>query len=77
MDNIIYCPMIHAGLNINLKAASNQLGFNQCCLATTPLSFVDNNSIDWHHSKFVEIRSQNIAEQWLDGCWQCERLEKT
>lgn len=77
MDNSIYCPMIHGGLNINLKAASSQLGFNQCCLSSTPLSFIDNGKVDWAHPNFVEIRSQNNAGQWLDSCWQCERLERT
>jgi organic radical activating enzyme len=69
--------MIHSGLNINLKADSTQLGFNQCCLSSTPLTFVDNNTINWSHSNFNKLRLQNSSEQWHDGCWQCERLEKT
>lgn len=69
--------MIHGGLNINLKRQSTQLGFNQCCLSTTPLSFVDNDKIEWTDLKLIQLRSQNNNEQWLDGCWQCERLEKT
>lgn len=69
--------MIHGGLNINLKTGSTQLGFNQCCLSTTPLSFVNNDNIEWTGPNFEKIRSQNNNEQWLDGCWQCKHLEKT
>ncbi len=71
----IFCPMIHGGLNVNLKANS-KLGYNQCCLSTTPLTFVKKDSIDWIGKDFVEIRQTNNSNQWLPGCWQCETLEK-
>ena len=75
MENI-FCPMIHGGLNVNLKFNDN-LGYNQCCLSTTPLSFVEHDRVDWHCDQFVENRNKNNSNQWLPGCWQCETLEKT
>lgn len=74
--NPIYCPMIHGGLNIDLKKDS-QLAYNQCCLSTTPLQFVEQDSIDWTSSKdFKNIRSINNQGSWLPGCWECENVEK-
>ena len=72
----IFCPMIHGGLNVNLKQDDN-LGYNQCCLSTTPLTFVDKNSINWNANQLVNNRKSNDSNQWLPGCWQCETLEKT
>ena len=73
--NTIHCPMIHGGINIDLKANS-QLGYNQCCLSTTPLTFVKNDKVDWHSTVLTDNRVTNNREQWLPGCWECERLEK-
>ena len=72
----IFCPMIHGGLNVDLKANDN-LGYNQCCLSTTPLTIVDKNLVNWTDKNFIENRQTNNANQWLPGCWQCESLEKT
>ena len=60
----IFCPMIHGGLNVNLKANS-KLGYNQCCLSTTPLTFVEKDSINWTSKDFVEIRQPTLA---INGC---------
>lgn len=69
--------MIHGGLNINLKMNDN-LGYNQCCLAAgEPLTFVENDRVDWTGSKLSALRETNDAGAWLPGCWQCEKLEKT
>jgi hypothetical protein len=72
----IFCPMIHGGLHVNLKT-NDRLGYNQCCLSTTPLTFVDKNLVNWTDKDFIENRQTNNANQWLPGCWQCESLEKT
>lgn len=72
----IFCPMIHGGLNVNLKTNDN-LAYNQCCLSTTPLTFVDKNHINWTGDPFAKNREKNNLNQWLPGCWQCETLEKT
>ena len=71
----IFCPMIHNGLNVNLKAGS-KLAYNQCCLSSTPLTIVDDNVINWSDKTFVKNRQTNNINQWLSGCWQCETLEK-
>ena len=71
----IFCPMIHGGLNVNLKV-DNDLGYNQCCLSTTPLTFVEQDTINWTGKNFNENRHTNNTNQWLTGCGQCETLEK-
>ena len=77
--------MIHGGLNIDLKYAinpnfskqDNVITYNQCCLSTTPHISSTNDRIDWHDKQFLNIRDNNNNNQWLPGCWQCQKLEKT
>jgi len=71
----IFCPMIHGGLNVNLKTNDN-LAYNQCCLSTTPLTFVEQDIIDWTGKNLNRNRQVNDTNQWLPGCGQCETLEK-
>lgn len=76
-----FCPMIHGGLNIDLKLSNElnqttELGYNQCCLSNTPLTFVNKDSIDWNGSDFTKNRTANDNNQWLSGCYQCLTLEK-
>ena len=72
----IYCPMIHSGLNIDLRNVSSKLKYNQCCLSTTPMVDNNQNRIDWNSDYFKRIRQENLDQKWLPGCWECERLEK-
>ena len=71
----VFCPMIHGGLNIDLKH-DGRMQYNQCCLSTTPLNLMVNDRVDWNNKDFEQIRNINRTEQWLPGCWQCENLEK-
>jgi hypothetical protein len=70
----LYCPMIHGGLNINLKQ-NDQLSFNQCCLSTVNLTVPSNITNIWNNEKLIEIRDQNNQNVWNKDCWECERLE--
>jgi organic radical activating enzyme len=77
--NDLYCPMIHGGLNINMKSTEDKISFNQCCLSTIgPLNsnFLQDFSLDWNDKAFIKIREQNNNNIWDAGCSQCERLEK-
>lgn len=74
MSKDIYCPMIHGGLNINLKTF-NTLSYNQCCLSTTTLSFPADVTQLWNDKSLQSIRKINDQNVWLDGCWQCQRAE--
>ena len=76
MQNNIYCPMIHGGLNIDIKNSTNKLTYNQCCLSTTQHSQMIDNTVDWNTDILTKAREKNNQQQWLPGCWQCERLEK-
>ena len=71
----IFCPMIHGGLNINLKPKNNTLMFNQCCLSSGTLKIPENPDQLWNNEKFIEIRKKNENNEWLKECWECERVE--
>jgi sulfatase maturation enzyme AslB (radical SAM superfamily) len=72
----IFCPMIHGGLNVNLKTNDSNLGYNQCCLSTSPLTFARSNLVNWQAPLLEKYRETNNNNIWLNGCWQCENLEK-
>jgi sulfatase maturation enzyme AslB (radical SAM superfamily) len=72
MSNEIYCPMIHGGLNVNMKRY-NSVSFNQCCLSS---NFLNESKVDWNHKQLQDIRELNDKNVWHPGCWECERLEK-
>ena len=71
----IYCPMIHGGLNIDLKADA-KLAYNQCCLSTSEYKLVEVDRVNWQDNSLVQRRNTNDNNQWLSDCWQCENLEK-
>jgi len=75
MSKDLYCPMIHCGLNLNLKQNQNQLEFNQCCLSTEPLENVDLAIDFWSSSKLKLLRETNNQNKWHKNCWQCKRAE--
>jgi len=75
MTKNIYCPMIHGGLNINLKSQNNTLRFNQCCLSTTELQMPQQIEQLWQSEKLQSIRQINDSNVWLEGCWECQRVE--
>lgn len=77
MSKDAYCPMIHGGLNINLKNSSEQLGFNQCCLSTTSLKFEDNLDNIWQNESLLQLRQRNDQNIWNKDCWECQRAEAT
>ena len=72
----IFCPMIHGGLNINLKSDNSELTYNQCCLSTTQLVVPNNGQVNWNDPQLQSLREQNNENAWHSGCWECERLEK-
>lgn len=67
--------MIHGGLNINLKTNNNALMYNQCCLSTTELNPIGDPATLWNNPKLTAIRNYNNENIWLDGCWECKRVE--
>jgi hypothetical protein len=75
MDKNIHCPMIHGGLNINLKVQANKLYYNQCCLSTTELALPEDPKLLWNSAPLQKIRQTNSENRWLDGCSQCQHLE--
>jgi len=72
----LYCPMIHGGLNINFKDDDRGLGINQCCLSTTPLISIRNDTV-WDNQKFQHLREANNKNLWNKDCWECEQIEES
>jgi len=75
MTKNIHCPMIHGGLNIDLKVQADTLHYNQCCLSTTQLAVPTDTALLWNSIPLQEIRQANNENRWLDGCWQCQHVE--
>lgn len=71
----LHCPMIHGGLNINLKETDNTLTFNQCCLSLSQLQVSTDAKLLWNNEKFKSNRLTNDKNIWLDECYQCQRTE--
>jgi hypothetical protein len=76
MTKNIHCPMIHGGLNIDLKSQAGVLQYNQCCLSTTRLEIPADPKLLWNSDAMQTIRKTNNENQWLDGCGQCQHIEK-
>lgn len=72
----VYCPMIHGGLNIDLRDKSGNLGYNQCCLSSSPLIKDHDGNIKWYDPQLNHIRNINLEGKWSPDCWECEKLEK-
>ena len=77
MADDIFCPMIHGGLNINLKSNNNTLTYNQCCLSTNQLNMPNDSLVHWNNKNLQNIREQNNNNVWHTECWECEKLEKS
>lgn len=75
MSQDIYCPMIHGGFNINLKA-DDSLTFNQCCLSSTKLEMPADLTTLWQSERLKSIRNTNDQNIWLDDCWECKHIEQ-
>jgi len=75
IDKNVHCPMIHGGLNINLKDSNGQIGFNQCCLSTVKLEIDNSLENIWNNQKLISLREQNKNNVWDKDCWECKQLE--
>jgi len=70
----IHCPMIHGGLQINLKAPNNRVYVNQCCLRKKTTEAKDNI---WADPFFDQLRHKNKQNIWDDACWTCRTNENS
>jgi len=68
----IYCPMIHGGLQINLKKDPNKVFVNQCCLRT---DMIEASSDIWGNQFFDKLREKNKQNIWDNACWTCRANE--
>ena len=74
MTQSIYCPVIHGGLNINLKEHNHGVMIQNCCFRND----AENVPIDtdlWNHKKLIPIRDLNVQNIWDSKCWPCKTNE--
>ena len=68
----IHCPMIHGGLQINLKTHKNKIYVNQCCLRT---KITEATGDTWSDTFFDQLREKNKQNIWDEACWTCRANE--
>lgn len=68
MQNI-HCPMIHNGLQIDLKSLSGAININHCCLRTDLHSTTIDNI--WNNPVLQPLRKLNLENKWDPGCGSC------
>jgi len=74
MTQNIYCPMIHGGLNINLRLDDQKIHFSQCC-QKYDTDVLGENELLWTSDKLVSLRELNDQNIWGSDCTLCERNE--
>ena len=74
MTQNIHCPMIHGGLQIELKKHNQKVFAQHCCLRNN-LFEVDPSSNIWNNEKFIPLRNTNLNNEWDPGCWTCQGNE--
>jgi len=67
----IHCPMIHGGLQINLKKSPKHTYINHCCLRG---DLIPSDQL-WQEPTLASLRELNQSEQWHPGCWTCQGNE--
>lgn len=74
--NNVHCPMIHGGLQVDLKQGAGIVQrVNHCCLRKEPFDVTKQVPI-WEMPEFNKLRVQNRNGEWDDGCRNCQRLEE-
>lgn len=68
----LHCPMIHGGLQINLKRDPNLTYVNHCCLRND-LQITTGNV--WQSPSLEPLREINKQNTWSHGCWTCRGNE--
>ena len=71
MSNV-HCPMIHGGLQINLKKSPTATHINHCCLRQNDLV---NSKLIWQDARLEPLRELNRSNKWDPGCWTCQGNE--
>ena len=74
MTGIIHCPMIHGGLQINLKNSKNDIQINHCCLRNDLVTVPQANNL-WASPALIPLRELNRQNKWDSGCWPCQGNE--
>ena len=70
--NDLYCPMIHGGLELNVR--NQWVTARHCCLRRDRFPVVIKNDF-WKDSKFIPLREKNKQNVWAAGCENCQSLE--
>jgi sulfatase maturation enzyme AslB (radical SAM superfamily) len=68
-----HCPMIHNGLQIDLKRSSSAISINHCCLRPDLHNTTINNI--WNNPSLIPLRKLNLENEWDPGCESCRSSE--
>lgn len=74
MSQDIHCPMLHGGLNINLKKHDKHVFFNHCC-QKEKLHILEDDELIWTSKKLTPSRELNNKNIWNEDCWWCQGNE--
>ena len=74
MSTNLFCPMIHGGLQIHAKNASDNITFGHCCLRSDMMPYDSTMNI-WQDTKLIPLREINDTNTWDSGCWACQGNE--
>ena len=70
----IHCPMIHGGLQIDLKMSENATHISHCCLRGGRNLKKAQGDL-WKNTSLIPLRELNKTNQWDSGCWTCQGNE--
>ena len=73
MTTNIHCPIIHGGLQINLKSRANAVMFNHCCFRKEMQATPEINL--WQDPRMIPLRELNDRNEWDPDCWHCQGNE--
>lgn len=74
----LHCPMIHGGLQINLKNTEHGVQINHCCLRpASDLITVPVTDNLWNSPQLIPLREINKQNKWAPGagCQTCQGNE--
>jgi len=74
----LHCPIIHGGLQINLKTTEHGVQINHCCLRTSvDLTTVPISDNLWNSPTLIPLREINKQNKWPPdtGCQSCQGNE--
>jgi len=74
--NDLYCPMIHNGLEINVRQNSDEIELRPCCVKTGSGFQTEIQNDMWNDDRFLPMIETNKNNQWHEDCSNCKNIEQ-